>query len=656
MKITLAENSGYCYGVKRAVEAAENECKKPGEVYSFGKIIHNTDVIDKLEKAGMKTAEAIEQIPDGSRVIIRAHGVGKSEYEQLERKGCVIIDATCPNVKKIHKIVSAEHDAGRKIIIIGNKNHAETRGIAGMCGGALIISDSDDLDLFEKNSQNYRDIPLSVVTQTTMKKDFFTLCMKIIKKTCTDVHFFDTICSATSVRQKSARELAEKSDLMVVIGDRLSENTKNLADICSMNGARQVLFVKNAEQIDLDKLKGFSNIGVTAGASSPEWVIKEVLKKMNQEANVITEQEENFADLLEKSFKTLNTGEKVTGTVISISGNEIQVDLGYKHAGFINVSEISDDPSFNPENEYKIGDQIQAVIVRVNDVEGVITLSKKRLDAENMREKIEAAAGTGEVFSGVVVDNNRGGVIVSVSGVRVFVPASQSGLPKEADMTELLKKKTNLVITEYDKKRKRIVGSIRAAYAQERAESAQKVWDEIYVGAKYTGTVKSIMNYGAFVDIGGVDGLVHVSEMSWRHIKNPNEIMKVGQTVNVYVIAVDKEKKKISLGYRLPEDNPWLKFEKEYNVGDVVNVKIVKFMPFGAFAEIIPGVDGLIHISQICDRRISRPAEVLTIGQTVDAKIIDIDNEKKNISLSITAANQQDADNADEEQDQDNND
>ena len=365
---------------------------------------------------------------------------------------------------------------------------------------------------------------------------------------------------------------------------------------------------------------------------------------MSEELKVETAQEENFAELLEQSLKTLNNGDKVTGTVMAIGSTEIQVDLGTKHTAYIPVEDLTSDPSVKVEDIVHVGDEIEAIVVHVNDGEGVVRLSKKRLEAGKAWEEIEAAVESKEVLEGVVTEENKGGLVVNVKGVRVFVPASQSGVPKGGDLGEMVKKPVQLRITEVNRARRRVVGSIRSVAAEQRKAAQEKIWSEIAVGNKYHGTVKSLTSYGAFVDIGGVDGMVHVSELSWNRIKNPSEVVKVGDEIDVYVIALDPEKKKISLGYKTDDTNPWTIFTREYHVGDVVDVKIVKLMTFGAFAEIIPGVDGLIHISQIADCRIGKPEDVLSEGQEVQAKIIDIDEEHKRISLSIRALLNADAD------------
>ena len=395
--------------------------------------------------------------------------------------------------------------------------------------------------------------------------------------------------------------------------------------------------VDNAAELDSTMFEGATQVGITAGASTPAWIIKEVNKTMSEILNVETAPEESFEELLEQSIKTLNTGDKVVGTVVAIGSTEVQVDLGTKHAGYIPADEVSTDPSVKPEDILKVGDEIEVFVVRVNDAEGTVQLSKKKLDGLKVWDEIEAVCESKETVEGTITEENKGGVVANVKGIRVFIPASQSGIAKGGELGALKGQTVKMKITEVNRARRRVVGSIRAVNAEARKAAVEKIWSEIEVGKKYHGVVKSLTSYGAFVDIGGVDGMVHVSELSWRRIKNPAEVVKVGDEIEVYVISFDPEKRKISLGYKTPEMNPWNQFMDQFNIGDVVTVKIVKLMTFGAFAEIIPGVDGLIHISQIADRRIGKPEDVLSEGQEVDAKIIDVDADNKRISLSIRA-------------------
>ena len=636
MQIILAKTAGFCFGVDRAVEMVNESVRRGNKTATLGPIIHNRHVVERFLKQGVRELDSPEQAEPGETVIIRAHGVPEQVQQALCARGVPVLDATCPFVKKIHTIVKNETQKGRKIIIFGSPAHPEVEAIASFCREPLIVQSPEELENWLREAPERRNLPISMVSQTTSSQKMWKSCAEIAKKVCTNCEIFDTICRATEMRQEEAAFLSKSCDAMVVVGDARSSNTGRLAMICSENCPKVVL-VDHADELDMSLFHGAATVGITAGASTPPWIIKEVNNKMSEELKVETAMEENFAELLEQSLKTLNNGDKVTGTVMAVGSTEIEVDLGTKHTAYIPLEDFSGDPNVKPEEAVKVGDQIEAIVVHVNDGEGVVRLSKKRLEAGKAWEEIEAAAENKDIVEGVVTEENKGGIVVNVKGIRVFVPASQSGVPKGGDLSEMVGKTVQLRITEVNRARRRVVGSIRSVASEQRKAAQEKIWSEIEVGKQYHGTVKSLTSYGAFVDIGGVDGMVHVSELSWNRIKNPAEVVKVGDEIDVYVIALDPEKKKISLGYKTEATNPWTIFNNEYKVGDVVTVKIVKLMTFGAFAEIIPGVDGLIHISQIADRRIGKPEDVLSEGQEVDAKIIDIDQEHKRISLSIRA-------------------
>lgn len=633
MRLELARSAGFCYGVRRAVQMAEMAAEEGRPCVMLGPIIHNRDVIAYLESIGVGLVDTPEEVPPGVAVLIRSHGEGRPVHEALARLGRPVIDATCPNVSRIHQIVSRAEEGGRQVLIIGTRTHPEVAAIAGWCRRPVVLEGVAELSNWLETAPERRDISLTMVSQTTSTRFIWDSCVEKAKKECTNLKIFDTICNATCKRQSEAQALAARSDAMVVIGGRESSNTKRLAELCGAL-CPMVVWIERAAELEPSNLCRKASIGITAGASTPEWIIKEVYDKMSDE-NI--EIEESFAEMLEKSIKTLNTGEKVTGVVTGITPTEIYVDLGTKHAGYIPVSELTDDPTAKVEDLVKIGDEIETYVMRVNDQEGVVTLSKKRLDTVKSWDDIEQAREEHTTVEGVVTEENKGGVVVSIKGVRVFVPASQTGLPRETPMSQLLKQHVRLRITEVNRARRRVVGSIRAVEAEERAAKAAEVWANIEENKRYTGTVKSLTSYGAFVDIGGVDGMVHISELSWSRIKHPSEVVSVGDTVEVYVISFDKEKKKISLGMKDRSQNPWEVFTGKYQPGDVANVRVVKLMTFGAFAEVVPGVDGLIHISQIADHRIDKPGDVLSEGQMVDVKIIDIDYDNKKVSLSIRA-------------------
>ena len=636
MRVTLAQSAGFCYGVRRAVELARQTAAETGRCWMLGDLIHNVHVVEELKSIGIQKAESVEALQPGDTVIIRSHGESKQILDCLEARGVRCVDATCPNVRRIQILAAQAEEEGRTPVIIGDAAHPEVAGIASWCEHPLIFSSPEAVEEWLKQDPKARETPVTVVAQTTCIRELFETSWKIVKKECTNAKKFDTICTATHKRQSEAAILAAKADVMVVVGDRKSANTKHLTEICKESCSR-VLQIENADELPPDFFSGCSVAGLTAGASTPAGIIKEVYAAMSEEIKAVENNEESFEELLNQSFKTLNTGEKVTGIVTAITPTEVQVDVGAKQAAYIKFSELSDDPNAKPEDVVKVGDEIETYIVRVNDVEGYAELSKKRLDAVKAWEDIERAVDEKTVMEGVVTEENKGGIVVSVRGARVFVPASQSGQPRGADLSAMKGQKVQLRITEVNRARRRVVGSIRSVSDEARRAAQEEIWANIEVGKRYTGTVKSMTSYGVFVDIGGVDGMVHISELSWSRIKTPSEVCKVGDTMEVYVISFDPEKRKISLGVKDHNVDPWQVFMDKYAVGDVASVRIVKLMTFGAFAEVVPGVDGLIHISQIADRRIEKPEDVLSEGQIVDAKITAVDEERKKISLSIRA-------------------
>ena len=644
MNVIVAKSAGFCFGVSRAVELVEHSAGQGGRTLTLGPIIHNRHVVERFEKMGVRVIEQPEDASAGDTVIIRSHGVSRDVYKRLEAQGATIIDATCPFVKRIHKIVSQAEQEGKLPIIIGTPTHPEVEGIAGWCTRCKVFADAESLENWVREEAIPADLPVCMVSQTTSTEFLWKKCVQFAKKQFTYLQTFDTICRATECRQREASELSQRCEAMVVVGDLKSSNTGRLAMICRGH-CDKVFLVDNASELNLDDFRGVSDVGITAGASTPAWIIKEVNKTMSETTNVEAVQEENFAELLEQSIKTLNTGDKVVGTVTGIGNTEVQVDLGTKHAGYIPYDEVSTDSSVKPEDVLKVGDEIEVFVVRVNDQEGTVQLSKKKLDGLKVWDEMADYVENKTTIDAVITEENKGGLVANVKGIRVFIPASQSGVAKGGDMAAMVGKPVQLKITEVNRARRRAIGSIRAVNAENRKAAQEKIWSEIEVGKKYHGVVKSLTSYGAFVDIGGVDGMVHVSELSWNRIKTPADVVKVGDEIDVYVISFDPEKHKISLGYKTDEMNPWNQFMSKYSVGDVVEAKIVKLMTFGAFAEILPGVDGLIHISQISDRRIGKPEDVLSEGQVVQVKITDI-AENKRISLSIRALLEQDPEDA----------
>ena len=624
-----------------------NEGRK---VCTLGPIIHNPQTLADFASRGVTVAKSVAEAPSGSTVVIRSHGVGKEIYDEIAARGLPFCDATCPFVAKIHSIVAKASGEGRIVLVAGNPLHPEVQGTLGHCKGPyFVFRDAADLARITEEQENLKDSPVCVTAQTTFGITEWENCLEIIRKVYTKAVVFDTICNVTAIRQSEAADLSRKCDAMIVIGGRQSSNTVNLFNVCRANCV--TYFVEAVDELPLSALKKAERVGITAGASTPASIIKEVLDTMsevNEEAAKATNEaaeentkenpaEGNFEEMLEESLKTLNTDEKVHGVVVGVTPTEVLVDVGRKQAGYVPASELSNDPTVKPEDVVKVGDKIDLLIMRTNDQEGTIMLSKKRLDAAKGWEKVMAASEDQSVMDGVVVEVVKGGVIAVTEGVRVFIPASQATASRSDPLEDLLKKQVKFRIIEVNRNRKRAVGSIRSVLRDERKAQEEKFWETAEVDKVYTGVVKSLTSYGAFVDLGGIDGMIHISELSWTRIKHPSEVVNVGDTVTVYIKALDREKGKISLGYKKQEDNPWVILQDKYPVGSVVEVKIVGMTTFGAFAQVIPGIDGLIHISQIADHRIEKPQDVLKIGDVVKVKITDIDFDRHRVSLSIRA-------------------
>jgi len=641
MSIKKADSAGFCFGVNRAISMVKDLVDHDVKVCTLGPIIHNMEVVRELEQHGCRPVESIGEINEGEILVIRSHGVPKTVIDELDKKGIEYQDATCPFVKKIHRIVSEAVVGEEVVLIAGNASHPEVKGIIGNCKtDCYTFNNEGELDNLLINILKENNKLVKVVAQTTFDTKEWKKSVKKIKKLCTNSKIFDTICNATSVRQSEADEIAAQSDFMVVIGDRHSSNTAKLFDICKRRCGNTVLIETTAE-LDMNQVRAAENIGVTAGASTPAKIIKEVLDTMSEEikSGETTNLEESFEELLEESLKNLNTNERVMGTVISIAPNEVQVDVGRKQTGFVPVSELSNDPSAKPEDIVKVGDEIELLIMKTNDQEGTIMLSKRRVDAQKSWEELQEKVDSQEILTSKVTEAVKGGVIVLYNGVRVFIPASQATASRDESLEDLVGQDVDFRLIEVSQRGryKRAIGSIRSVLKEQRAAQREEFWKNCEVGKRYTGVVKSLTSYGAFVDLGGVFGMIHISELSWTHIKHPSEVVNVGDTVEVYVKDINEETKKISLGFKNADDNPWEILKRDYPEGTVVNATIVGLTTFGAFANIIPGIDGLIHISQIANKRIDKPADVLSVGDTVEAKITAIDFDKKRVSLSMRA-------------------
>lgn len=662
MRVILAKTAGFCFGVDRAVNMAYELANSGARAATLGQLIHNSLVTDDLAAKGVRIISSPAEAQRGETVIIRAHGVAAEVYEELKGTGAEICDATCPFVKKIHRIVAENSGEDTEVFIAGDPNHPEVIGIKGHCKGEVNIFNSEaELDEIIKNDGKNYDKRIIAVSQTTFSQKVWKICKEKIKKYYTNAKIFDTICFATRERQDEAALISKQSDMMIIIGDRHSSNTAKLKAVCSENC--DTYLVERAAELNTINFSHCATVGVTAGASTPSAIIKEVLFAMSEIVNETTNiqveevpsevaaaEDMDFSAALEESLNNMSTDQRVKGVVMGITPTEIQVDIGRKHAGFVPMDEYSADPNADAAKELKVGDTLDLIIMKTNDAEGTVMLSKRRFDAQKAWTDIIAAEEDGRVLEGTVAEVIKGGILVVSGGVRIFIPASLATERKDEPLEDLLKKTVKFRIIEVNKQRRRAVGSIRAVLKDMRKEAAEAFWAQAEVGQKYHGVVKSMTNYGAFVDIGGVDGMVHISEMSWKRIKNPSEVFSIGQEVDVYIKALDAENKKISLGYRRDEDNPWEILRKNYPEGSVIEAEIVGLTTFGAFARIIPGIDGLIHISQIADRHISKPQDVLTVGDKVTCKITAIDFDKKRVSLSIRALIEPAAEEAAEEE------
>lgn len=694
-KIVLAKTAGFCFGVDRAVKLVDDLINKGIKAVMLGPVIHNPDVIEGFNKRGVGIVNSISEVKSGSTLVLRAHGVEKDTMETLKNSNISYSDSTCPYVKKIHKIVK-NSPKDSVLIICGNPSHPEVKGIKSYAlADSFVVENELELEKLLNDNQNFKEKTVILVAQTTFSTKEWEKSAKKAKLLCTNIEIFDTICSATEERQKEAYLLSLKCDAMVIIGGKQSSNTAKLAEVCRENA--ETFLVENSRELIKYDFRGFDLIGISAGASTPAGIIKEVLETMseivNENAEVVANEEveatkteelteetvdtakeqkaeteealqtpeteakaeeivqsddasDNDADdeeeydyeaALEESLSNYGSEKLVVGTVISVTPTEIQVDIGRKQTGYIPYDEYSSDPNADPQKELNPGDTLELIIMKTNDLEGTVMLSKRICDAAKVWDEIVAAEQSGDSLEGTVCDIIRGGLLVRTKGVRIFIPASLSGVSRDGNLDELLNKTVSFRIIEVNKQRKRAVGSIRAALREARKEAEQAFWSLAQEGQVITGTVKSLTNYGAFVDIGGVDGMIHISELSWKRIKHPSEIVNVGDTVEVYIKKLDFENKKISLGFKKAEDNPWEILKRDYPVDSIVEVEIVGLTTFGAFAQIIPGIDGLIHISQIANRRIAKTSDALAVGDCVTAKIIDINFEKRRVSLSVRA-------------------
>ena len=630
MQIILAKTAGFCFGVNRAVKLTYELLEQGRPVATLGPLIHNPQVVEDLESKGAITCDSVDDVPDGCEVVIRSHGVGQSVYDKISTRRLVYHDATCPFVTKIHKIAARAGAEGAMLLVAGDAKHPEVQGIVGHTTGKVeVFANLAELEkLLPKLTQQKS---IFAVAQTTFNVQSWETCKEFLKNQCTNAKIFDTICNATWARQQEAEDLSQKCDHMVVIGGHHSSNTQKLLQVAARH--TKAINVETADELDPAWLAGAARVGVTAGASTPSSIIEEVLNCMSEEIR----DDMSFEEMLAASeAKPLYAGKIVKAKVISVSPTECVVGIdGSKHTGIVKLSEMSHDPNAKMEDLVKVDDELDLVVVKTNDQEGVDTLSRVRFEAQKGMKDVSEAAENGTVMEGDVMEANKGGVVVNVKGVRVFVPRSQATMRRDEDYTKLVGQHVKLVITECAGRK--IVGSINKVTAEENKAKRDEFWKNVEVDKQYTGVVKSLTSYGAFVDIGGVDGLCHISELSWNNIKHPSEVVSVGDTIEVYVKSYDPENQKVSLGYKKEEDNPWEKLKNEYPIGSEFEAPVVSITKFGAFVRILPGIDGLVHISEISNERVNKVSDVLKVGDMVKVKLINVDFDRKRISLSMKA-------------------
>ena len=630
MQIILAKTAGFCFGVNRAVKLTYELLEQGRPVATLGPLIHNPQVVEDLESKGAITCDSVDDVPDGYEVVIRSHGVGQSVYDKISTRCLAYHDATCPFVTKIHKIAARAGADGAMLLVAGDAKHPEVQGIVGHTTGKVeVFANLAELEKLLPELTQQKSI--FAVAQTTFNVQSWETCKEFLKNQCTNAKIFDTICNATWARQQEAEDLSQKCDHMVVIGGHHSSNTQKLLQVAARHAV--AINVETADELDPAWLKDAVTVGVTAGASTPSSIIEEVLNSMSEEIR----DDMSFEEMLAASeAKPLYAGKIVKAKVISVSPTECVVGIdGSKHTGIVKLSEMSHDPNAKMEDLVKVDDELDLVVVKTNDQEGVDTLSRVRFEAQKGMKDVSEAAENGTVMEGDVMEANKGGVVVNVKGVRVFVPRSQATMRRDEDYTKLVGQHVKLVITECAGRK--IVGSINKVTAEENKAKRDEFWKNVEVDKQYTGVVKSLTSYGAFVDIGGVDGLCHISELSWNNIKHPSEVVSVGDTIEVYVKSYDPENQKVSLGYKKEEDNPWEKLKNEYPIGSEFEAPVVSITKFGAFVRILPGIDGLVHISEISNERVNKVSDVLKVGDMVKVKLINVDFDRKRISLSMKA-------------------
>ncbi|KAF1086474.1 hypothetical protein SPSYN_00193 [Sporotomaculum syntrophicum] len=648
MKVKVAAKAGFCFGVKRAVEMAR-KClhDRDGPVYTLGPLIHNDQVIGALAREGINVVNDLDEITGPGTVIIRSHGVVPCVYQRAEQKGLNLVDATCPFVRKVQNTVNDLVKQDIPVVVVGDPLHPEVQGIIGWSDGrALVVADAGQAEKLDKFPK------LGVVAQTTQRQDNFEQVISVLKKNGSRVQVYNTICLATAERQREAMELAQEVDAVLVLGGKTSANTAKLAQICRTAG-KPVYQVETAEEIDFAWLKGLRSVGVTAGASTPGWIIEEVCCRMmdfeenvneetmetqveEQQPEAESEPQEDMNQEMEDAVevKNLRNGDIVTGVVVQVNQEEVLVDVGAKSEGVVPIRELSNFNVDSPQDIVKVGDEIKVYVLKSEDNEGRVILSKEKADAEEAWARLEENMNEGQVVSGTVREVVKGGLLVDV-GVRAFLPASLVDRGYVEDLSKYLNMDIEAKVIELNRARRKVILSRKAVLEEEYARNRENLLANLEEGQVIRGIVRRLTNFGAFVDIGGVDGLLHISEMAWYRINHPSEVVQVGDELDVKVLRVDRENEKVSLGLKQVLANPWDNVAEKYPVGSIINAKVVRLAPFGAFVQLEPGVEGLVHISHLADRHVATPDEVVQEGEEIRVKVLSVASEEKRIRLSI---------------------
>lgn len=637
MEIIIAKNSGFCFGVKRAIDITMSELENMDkEVLSYGPLVHNEQVVNRLEDKGLKTIESYEDIYNKS-LIIRSHGVSKATINKMKEQELNVIDCTCPYVILVHKKVEEFSNKGYDIIIIGDSKHPEVVGINGWCEGkAYIVNSEEDALALPSMEKAF------VVSQTTNTLEKFESLSDIVKLKTEKIEICNTICNATKVRQESTAELSKKVDLMIVIGGKTSSNTKKLVEISKKN-CDNVLHIETIKDLSLQEVQRFNTIGITAGASTPDWIIKEAVEAMD---NL---NKDEMMEAIESSFTRIHRGEVVKGTVLYVTDTEVMVNINYKIDGIITRDELSKDPDEKPKDMFKVGDEIQVYVIKLDDGEGNVVLSTKRVDDLKNWDVLEESFNNKSEVECKVISIVKGGLTVLVLGINGFMPASQVSTKFISDLTQYKGKTLKARVIDLDKEKRRVILSRKELEREEQNKKRTEVWEKLEVNAVVEGIVQRLTDFGAFVDLGGVDGLIHISDLSWNRVKHPSEVLKAGDKVEVKILSLDKDKNRISLGLKQTIQEPWELFKGNVKVGDIVEGKVVNLLDFGAFVRLNEGVDGLLHVSQISKEHINKPADALKIGEAITVKVIEINEDDRRISLSAKDANPEEVEKTEEE-------